>query len=83
MSTAKPVAETSQTSETLAVSVKDAGLVDIEITVMQYECILFLTVSAFINCKCTMYTARNLSRSVVEMCLTQIKVPIDRKVLFI
>jgi len=72
-----------QTPEAAGIPVMEVDLVDIEITVMQYDCLLFMTVSAFISCKCTMYIASNLSRSVVEMCLVQIKRPVYGKVLFI
>ena len=61
----------------------EVDLVDTEITVMQYECLLLMTVYAFVNCKCSMYTASNLSRSVVDRCLAQIKGPMYRKVLFV
>lgn len=72
-----------QPSEAARIPVIQVDLADIEITVMQYECLLFMTVSAFINCKCTMGTASNLSRSAVEMCLAQIKGHVERKVLLI
>lgn len=70
-------------TRTVGIPVMEVDLVDIEITVMQYDCLLFMTVSALINCKCTMYIASSLSRSVVKMCLVQIKRPVYRKVLFI
>lgn len=70
-------------SEAFGTAVMEVDLADTKITVMQYECLLLMTVSAFINCKCTLYTASNLSRSVLERCLAQIKVPVCRKVLFL
>lgn len=79
----KTATETSQASEALGTAVMEVDLVDTEITVMQYECLLLMTVYVFISCKCTMYTASNLSRSVVERCLAQIKGPICRKVSFV
>lgn len=63
--------ETSQTSEVSETPVTEVGLADTKITVMQYECLLFMTASAFINCKCSLCTASHLSRIVVEMCLAQ------------
>lgn len=62
-------AETSQTSEALGTPVMKVDLIDIEITVMQCKCLLFMTVSAFIICKYTMYTASSLSWKVIEICL--------------
>lgn len=78
----KIATETFQAHEALGTAVMKVDF-DTEITVIQYECLLFMTVSVFINCKCTVYTASSLSRSMVEMCLAQIKGPIYRKVLFI
>lgn len=43
-------------TRTVGIPVMEVDLVDIEITVMQYDCLLFMTVSALINCKCTIYS---------------------------
>lgn len=66
----KTATETSQTPEALGTPVMKVDLADVEITVIQYECLLFLTLSAFINCKCTVYAASNLSKGIVEICQT-------------
>ena len=79
----KTATETSKASKAFGTAVMEVGLVDTKITVMQYECLLLMTVSAFINCKCAVYTASNLSRSVLERCLAQIKGPVCRKVFFL
>lgn len=60
----------------------DVDLADMEITVMQYECFLFVTVSVFINCKCTVYIhfVKECGR---PMRLTKVKEAAYRKVLFV
>lgn len=82
----KTATETCWSFAALGAPVMEVDLVDIDITVMQYECLLFVTVSAFINCKCTVYTASQgtVYTHFVKECgspmfLAQVKGPVYRK----